>query len=220
MVADNRETLPRTIQAAERLQYGNQINYQQALQVREKLQEEIEEDEREMFKKLPALYERVGVKDLDDAMIIETNDDQFVRCFMAPAATKMATESCRPMLFLDGCHTKSRYRMTLLTACTIDGNERVLPIAWGLVPIENSDHWTFFLEALKEYLFNLQPSGAGFVIMSDRDKGLDGVVRDVLPKAHHLHCCQHLAANVQKHFGLACRQNVLECGKSPYKGTV
>ncbi len=96
--------------------------------------------------------------------------------------------------------------MTFLTACTINGNEKMLPIAWGLVLIESGDHWTFFLNALKEYLFDLKPSGASFVIMSHWDKDLDGVVRDVLSKAHHSHCCQHLAANVQKYFGLACRQ--------------
>lgn len=56
LIVDNWKTLPRTIQAAERLQYGNQINYQQALEVREKLQEEIEGDKNKMFKKLPALY--------------------------------------------------------------------------------------------------------------------------------------------------------------------
>ena len=69
--------------------------------------------------------------------------DRFTRCFVAPAATKMAMKLVQPLLFLDGCHTKSRYRMTLLTACTMDGNDKVLPIAWGLVPIENADNWFF-----------------------------------------------------------------------------
>ncbi len=78
----------------------------------------------------------------------------------------------------------------------MDGNEKVLPIAWGLVPIKSGDYWTFFLDALKEHLFDLQPSGAGFVIMSDRDKGLNGVVQDVLSQARHSYCCQHFAANV------------------------
>jgi hypothetical protein len=30
-------------------------------------------------------------------------------------------------------------------------------------------------------------------------------VPEVFPNATHLHCCQHLADNVQKHFGLQAR---------------
>ena len=64
MVADNREVTLYTIQSAERLQYGNHISYQQALRVCERLREEIEGDEGDMFMKIPALWERIALQDV------------------------------------------------------------------------------------------------------------------------------------------------------------
>jgi MULE transposase domain len=40
---------------------------------------------------------------------------------------------------LDGCHTKLKYKMQLLVAVGIDANERALPSACALVPIENKE---------------------------------------------------------------------------------
>jgi transposase-like protein len=44
------------------------------------------------------------------------------------------------------------------------------------------------------------------VIMSDREKGLNKAVSEVLPNAKHSHCCQHIAANIQSRFGITCRK--------------
>src|ERR1700739_3842846 len=43
------------------------------------------------------------------------------------------------------------------------------------------------------------------VVISDRDKGLLGVLQEVLPKSYYSNCSQHIADNVQRQFGLACR---------------
>ena len=42
--------------------------------------------------------------------------------------------------------------------------------------------------------------------MSDREKGLAKVVDEVLPNAEHSHGCQHITANIQSRFGIACRK--------------
>ena len=42
--------------------------------------------------------------------------------------------------------------------------------------------------------------------MSDREKGLAKAVDEVLHNAKHSHCCQHIAANIQSRFGIACRK--------------
>jgi hypothetical protein len=69
-----------------------------------------------------------------------SGDGKFLRCFIAPAATRAAFEACHPLIALDGCHTKSRYQMTLLLACATDGNNKILPLAWAVVPIEDGDN--------------------------------------------------------------------------------
>lgn len=41
-------------------------------------------------------------------------------------------------------------------------------------------------------------SGAAYVFMSDKQKGLLGVVKDLLPKAEHRHCVRHMYNNFKK----------------------
>jgi zinc finger SWIM domain-containing protein 3 len=94
--------------------------------------------------------------------------------------------------------------MTLLIACILDGNDEILPIAWGLVEIEDGDNWTWFLENMKRDFWGIEEPD--MVFMSDRDKGLKQALSTVFPDGHSACCCQHLADNVQKEFGLACGQ--------------
>ncbi len=203
-MAENREILPRQIQGTERIQYGNSgVSYQQAWRVHEALREELEGSEIEGFKKLPGLLNLWSIGDSENRSTLSAYDGQFERCFIAPAATRTAFSHCRPFIALDGCHTKSRYQMILLVAATLDGNNEILPLAWAIVPIENADHWTWFLKEMK--LSFEEVGSEGMVFISDRDKGLQTAVHEVFPESYHSHCCQHLADNVQKHYGLACR---------------
>src|SRR2546429_3143606 len=104
---------------------------------------------------------------------------------------------------LDGCHTKSHFHMTLLIACALDGNNEIIPLAWGIVPIEDTDNWTWFLLHMKECFTGMNLDQTVFI--SDRDKGLQTAVPDVFTNVYHSHCCQHIADNVQKYFGLQAR---------------
>ena len=42
-------------------------------------------------------------------------------------------KACRQIIFLDGCHIKTRYKGNLLTAVGIDPNDCIYPIAFGVV---------------------------------------------------------------------------------------
>ena len=56
------------------------------------------------------------------------------------------------MIFLDGCHIKTRYRGQLLTAVGIDSNDCISPIAVVVVEVEDKPNWCWFLERLKNDL--------------------------------------------------------------------
>jgi hypothetical protein len=60
---------------------------------------------------------------------VENMDGRFYGAFIAPAAIRAAFEACCPLIALNACHTKSRYRMILFTASTVDGNNKILPLA-------------------------------------------------------------------------------------------
>jgi hypothetical protein len=152
---------------------------------------------------MPSLIEAWKESDSENHGVVNTLDGFFRRCFIAPATTRAAYEACQPFIALDGCHTKSHFRMTLLIACTLDGNNEILPLSWAVVPVEDAENWTWFLNHMKSAFHEIEYEHT--VIISDRDKGLQTAVSSVLPDAHHSYCCQHLADNIQKSFGLACR---------------
>ena len=83
---------------------------------------------------------------------------------------------CRPIICIDGCHIKTRYKGCLLTAVGIDPNDCIYPIAFGLVEVECTSSWEWFLTTLKEDLniTNTSP----FTIMSDKQKV--GVLADLI----------------------------------------
>jgi zinc finger SWIM domain-containing protein 3 len=83
--------------------------------------------------------------------------------------------------------------MNLMLACALDGNQQILLLAWALVPTENQDNWEFFLNHLKEAYPPCSTNG--FVIISDRDKGLVPATEKVLPDIIHAKCCHHIKEN-------------------------
>ena len=98
-------------------------------------------------------------------------DDQarFNKAYMCIDACKRGfLLGCRPIIFIDGCHIKTRYRGQLLAAVGIDPNNCIFPIAIGVVEVVDKPNWCWFLERLKMDLgiVNTTP----WTIMSDKQK--------------------------------------------------
>jgi hypothetical protein len=58
----------------------------------------------------------------------------------------------------------------LLIACKIDANDQVIPLAWALVPIEETSWWSWFLRYLKACYPKMDMDKHVFI--SDREKGI------------------------------------------------
>jgi hypothetical protein len=84
--------------------------------------------------------------------------------------------------------------MMLLIACGIDANDKVVPLAWALVLIENEVWWAWFLGYLKHCIPALDSED--YVFISDREKGMATAVSTVFEQSIHLYCCQHIADNL------------------------
>lgn len=93
----------------------------------------------------------------------------FHTCYLSFDACKRGFLSgCRPIIFLNGCHIKTKFGGHLLTAVGIDPNECIYPIAMAIVEVESRASWGWFLNTLKEDL--LIDNTAPYTIMTDRQK--------------------------------------------------
>ncbi len=147
-------------------------------------------DEADSFAKFPALAERFIAADSDNYVKIRTHPTtgHFQAAFFAPAATRHAAELLQPFYGVDGTHTSSRFRMTLLLCGSIDANNEVLLLAWALVPIENGQWWVWFFRKLRKAFYDPNiPVPA--VFMSDREKGIPRALDEVFPEADQAYCC-------------------------------
>ena len=210
-IIDNRKITATQIQSNERLQYSNNISYLQAYRTIQAVLTEMYGDEAESFAKFPAYAERFQAADLDNYCKIKKHKEtgNFQAAFFALVGLRHAHRSMRSLIGIDGTHTGTRFRMTLLIAGGIDANGETLPLAWALVPIECGTWWSWFLKHLKQ-AFNLLKA-KGFIIMSDREKGLPGILDEVLLDAVQAYCCQHIADNVQTKFAIKCRPLFWTC---------
>ena len=94
---------------------------------------------------------------------------RFYRLYMCFQAQKEAwKKTCRPVIGLDGAFLKWDIKGQLLAAVGRDGDNRIVPIAWAVVEIENDTNWDWFVKRLALDL-GLE-NGNGFVIMSDKQK--------------------------------------------------
>jgi hypothetical protein len=128
-------------------------------------------EEAESFAKFPAFEEWYKAADPHNFSKIAIHKDtgHFQAAFFAPAGLQYAARFMRQIIGVDGTHTGSKFRMTLLVAVGIDANDETLSLAWALVPIESETWWTWFL---KQFEKAFQIDIEGNVIISDREKGL------------------------------------------------
>jgi hypothetical protein len=176
------------------------VPYMSAWRARECLRDILDGDEGASFKLIPPWIDRIS-QDTTAGIYASCTVSamRFEAVFIMLGSIRSTLGTLRPFYALDGTHTRSRYNLTLLLAVGIDAKDRVLPLAFALVPGENEKWWSWFCEHLAlAFESDLLPE---YVIISDRDKGLLNAVESKLPGAHHAMCCQHIAENIHKKFG-------------------
>ncbi|KAA0035220.1 protein FAR1-RELATED SEQUENCE 2-like [Cucumis melo var. makuwa] len=85
----------------------------------------------------------------------EVDDEgRFKFYFMALAASIDKWNYCVPVISVDGALKKNKYLGTLISACTIDDNSQIVPLAFAVVDSENDLSWAWFFKILKLFLEN------------------------------------------------------------------
>ena len=141
------------------------------------------------FRKLSDLMRRLVDSNPGSVTDILISDGIYKALFVCPGACINAFANCHRIIFVDGCHVKAQCGGVLLFASSIDGNGQLVPIAMAHVPIENNEHWRWFLQQLSR---TLSLDRHDVVAMSDSEKGLSGVVENVLPTCFHAFCVRYI----------------------------
>ncbi|XP_059310591.1 uncharacterized protein LOC132061934 [Lycium ferocissimum] len=105
-------------------------------------------------------------------------------------------ECCRPIVVVDGAHLKSTYNDTFVSASTLDGARNILPLAYGLIDLENDKSWTWFFEQFKQ-AYGIRDN---MCVVSDRHESIIKAMYRVYPTVPHLACIWHLWKNVTKKY--------------------
>ena len=208
-VEANRRLTPQSILTNERVVHGHNLQYRQAHRIREAARYQMEGNTADSYQKLPAYFDVLRTASSGTTAVLEVIEERFYRCFIAPAAVKNAAATLRPFVAMDGAHCTTPYGGILLIAVGLDANNESLPLAWAVVPVEDGNHWKWFLRQFQAAYPSLTAPRS--VLMSDRDKGLIGGIQEVLPQCFAARCCQHLADNVATRYGAACRPLFWAC---------
>ncbi|CAG8709491.1 10415_t:CDS:2, partial [Scutellospora calospora] len=79
-----------------------------------------------------------------------------------------AAEHCIYVFTFDACHSKSNYKSVYLSASVVDSEGKLVPIAFAICSVENSNNWMWFCEHL--YIALPRMNSDKTVIISDYKK--------------------------------------------------
>ncbi|XP_043687579.1 uncharacterized protein LOC122638795 [Telopea speciosissima] len=138
-----------------------------------------------------------------DAYGVVRVNPQFKRMFICfDACIQGFLKGCRPFIGLDGCHLKGVYGGVLVSAVSVDGNNRIFSIAYGVVESEGKDSWLHeSIERCKDRSIGVIAPTIPLTFMTDKQKGLIEAISTIFPQANHRHCSRHLHNNFKKVFG-------------------
>ncbi len=102
----------------------------QAYRTLQAIRTEIDGDEANCFALFPAYRLRFKAADkINYCELLIAPLGHFQAAFFAPRGCRRAAVCIRLFVGLDGCHTKSRFRIILLIACGVDANDIVILLA-------------------------------------------------------------------------------------------
>ncbi|GJW37501.1 putative reverse transcriptase domain-containing protein [Tanacetum coccineum] len=104
----------------------------------------------------------------------------------------------RPLLIIDAAHLKGLYPGTNLVVVGMDGNNQIVPIAFGICKGETGPCWTWWMFVLKECIGD----NPNFLFISDRHSAIALAIHNEFPLAFHVVCCRHLMMNLSLKKGL------------------
>ncbi|GJU35744.1 transposase, MuDR, MULE transposase domain protein [Tanacetum coccineum] len=163
-------------------QYKTSISYQQAWRGKEYGLEQIRGSPYESFEMLPYYLHNLERKNKGTVTRIKTDEGVFEMLFIALGASiRTFVNHLRPLLIIDAAHLKGQYKGTNLVAVGMDGNNQIVPIAFGICKGETGPCWSWWMSVLKECIGD----NPNLLFISDRHASIALAVRNEFPLAFH-----------------------------------
>ncbi|XP_062112465.1 uncharacterized protein LOC133823619 [Humulus lupulus] len=179
--------------------FGVSMAYQKAWRARENALELARGNQDDSYQKLPIFLHMLKVSNPGTIIhLVTDNTYHFKYMYLAFANSIKGWKHCRPVIVIDGTYLKTSFGGTLFTASTMDANNNIFPLAFGIGDSENDSSWLWFFTKLKETYRERE----GMAIISDRHKSIENAIDDVYPKAFHGACIFHLLNNIKVNFGV------------------
>ena len=111
-----------------------EIQYSKAWKVREYAQNPVYGHPLDSFQMLPFYFYMLEQQNSRTVIKLKVdNENRFEICFMAFGACIFGFRECvRPAIVIDGTHLKEKYKGILFIATTMDGNDQIFLIAFGV----------------------------------------------------------------------------------------
>ncbi|KAM6543462.1 hypothetical protein CsatB_007909 [Cannabis sativa] len=178
--------------------YGVSMGYQKAWRAREKALELARGRQDDSYQQLPMYLHMLKVSNPGTITHLETDTkNRFKYLFLAFANSIRGWKHCRPVIVTDGTFLKTSFGGTLFSASTMDANNNIFILAFGIGDSENDDSWDWFFNKIRETFGDRE----GLTIISDRHKSIEKAVKNVYPDHFHGACIFHLLNNIKSHFG-------------------
>ncbi|GJS61857.1 transposase, MuDR, MULE transposase domain protein [Tanacetum coccineum] len=137
----------------------------------------------ESFEMLP--YYCYNLERINEGTVTRIKTDEkgvFEMLFIALGASiRTFVNYLRPLVIIDAAHLKGQYKGTNLMAVGMDGNNQIVPIAFGICKGETGPCWSWWMSVLKECIGD-NPS---LLFISDRHAAIALAVQNEFPLAYH-----------------------------------
>ncbi|GJT33638.1 transposase, MuDR, MULE transposase domain protein [Tanacetum coccineum] len=175
-------------------EYKINLSYQQAWRGKDYCIQQIRGSPYESFEMLPYYCYNLERKNEGTVTRIKTDEKGvFEMLFIALGASiRTFVNYLRPLIIINEAHLKGQYKGTNLMAVGMDGNNQIVPIAFGICKGETCPCWSWWMSVLKECIGD-NPS---LLFISDRHAAIALAVQNEFPLAYHAVCCRHLLMNL------------------------
>ncbi|KAK9951593.1 hypothetical protein M0R45_007031 [Rubus argutus] len=140
-------------QAIVKKDFGQSISHKQVIKARKLTGFMNSGKEAEQYNLLETYVQVLRDTNPESTVELTTEMDADVRKFKRfyvclDACKRGWITTCRPVVGLDGYHIKTKFPGQLLSVVGIDDNNRMFPITYAVVELENKETWIWFLKKL------------------------------------------------------------------------